>query len=88
MSVTTLLRAAAVTHDAVTITFDDGSNPEALGIVIPVAVHGEYLEAIVDPTTNLRKLFKLTKIAAVRCAGGKLALNPAARASKVETALT
>ena len=88
MSVVTLLRTAAATGDAVTITYDDGSNQEVLRIVIPVAVHGDYLEAIVDPTVNVRKLFKITKIASVRCAGGKFALNPAAtRASRIETTL-
>lgn len=87
MSVTTLLRAAAAAGDAVTLTYDDGVNPEVLRIVMPVAVHGEYLEAIVDPTENARRLIKLTKIASVRCAGGRFALNPAAHSARTETAL-
>ncbi len=86
MSVTTLLRAAAAAGDAVTLTYDDGVNPEVLRIVMPVAVHGEYLEAIVDPAENTRKLIKLSKIASVRCAGGRFALNATARSSSAERA--
>lgn len=77
MSVTTLLLAAAAAGDAVTLTFDDGSKPDALGIVIPVGILGGYLEAIVDPVTDGRKLFKLARIASVRRANGDLAINPA-----------
>ncbi len=87
MSVTTLLRTAASGGEAVTITYDDGQESASLRIVIPVAVHGDYLEAIVDPTTNVRILYKITKIASVRCAGGKFALNPTVKvASRAETA--
>lgn len=88
MSVTTLLRAAAAGGEAVTITYHDGSDSASLRIVIPIAVHGEYLEAISDPTSNLRKLFKLSKIEAVRGAGGRVALNLAAGPALVTTPLS
>ncbi len=78
MSVATLLRAAAAVNDAVTITFDDGSTPDALGIVIPVGIVGGYVEAITDPVTDHRKLFKLARIASVRRANGDFAVNPIA----------
>ncbi len=78
MPVDRLLRAAAVAGDAVTISYYEAPESERLRIVIPVAVRGEMLDAIVDPSIGSRAVFKLRKIASVRCADGRFALNPLA----------
>lgn len=82
MNVTELLRTAAAAHDVVTITYDDGSRHGELGIVMPVAVDGEYLQAIVDPTTDVRRKFKLLSIASVRRTNGECASNAAVNCSQ------
>jgi hypothetical protein len=77
MTVIELLRAAAAARDVVTITYGDGPHPRQLGIVLPVAVEGEYLVAIVDPTSNLRRRFRLQSIASAKCTNGESASNDA-----------
>lgn len=77
MTVTELLRTAAAAHDVVTITYDNGSRRGELGIVMPVAVDGEYLRAIVDPTKDARRRFRLLSIASVRRTNGECASNAA-----------